>query len=71
MSRIESGKMTLNEKEESLSDILHGIREIVQANVKAKQHSFHIDAVDIRNEQVYCDKLRLNQALNELKRFVE
>ena len=66
MSRIESGKMTLNEKEESLADILLGIREIVQANVKAKQHSFFIDAVDIRNEQVYCDKLRLNQALLNL-----
>ena len=66
MSRIESGKMTLNEKEESLADILNGIREIVQANVKAKQHTFTVDTVDVRNEYVYCDRLRLNQALLNL-----
>ena len=66
MSRIESGRMTLNEKEESLSDILHGVREIVQANVKAKQHIFTVDAGDVRNEHVYCDRLRLNQVLLNL-----
>ena len=66
MSRIESGRMTLHEKEESLSDILHSIRDIVYAEIQAKQHDFIIDAVDVRNEMVYCDKLRLNQVLLNL-----
>ena len=66
MSRIESGRMTLHEKEESLSDILHSLRDIVQADIKAKQHKFLIETADVRNEFVYCDKLRLNQVLLNL-----
>ena len=66
MSRIESGKMTLSEKEESLADIIHVLREIVSATVRAKQLDFRIEAADIRNELVYCDKLRLNQVLLNL-----
>ena len=66
MSRIESGKMTLNEKPESLADILHVLRDIVHADIQAKQHNFFIDTVDVRNELVYCDKLRLNQVLLNL-----
>ena len=66
MSRIESGRMSLQEKEESLSEILHSIQDIVHADIKAKQHNFTIDAVDVRNELVYCDKLRLNQVLLNL-----
>ncbi len=66
MNRIESGRMILHEKEESLSEILHSIRDIVHPDIKAKQHNFLIDAVDVRNELVYCDKLRLNQVLLNL-----
>ena len=66
MSRIESGRMTLHEKEESLSDILHSLRDIVHADIHAKQHNFFIDTVDVRNELVYCDKLRINQVLLNL-----
>ena len=66
MSRIESGKMALHEKTESLADILHSLRDIVHADIQAKQHSFFIDTVGVRNELVYCDKLRLNQVLLNL-----
>ena len=66
MSRIESGKMTLHEKPESLSDILHVLRDIVHADIQAKQHNFFIDTEGIRNELVYCDKLHLNQVLLNL-----
>jgi signal transduction histidine kinase/CheY-like chemotaxis protein len=66
MSRIESGRMTLHEKEESLSEILHSIRDIVHPDIQAKQHTFLLEAVDMRNELVYCDKLRLNQVLLNL-----
>ncbi len=66
MSRIESGKVTLHEKAESLKDILRGLGDIVHADVQAKEHRFSIDATDVRNEFVHCDKLRLNQVLLNL-----
>ena len=66
MSRIESGKMSLEEKPCSLPDILHGLRNIVQADVHAKQLELYMDAVDVTNEDIYCDRLRLNQILLNL-----
>ena len=66
MSRIESGKMRLEEKECRLPDILHGLRNILQADVRAKQLELYIDAVDVLDEDIYCDKLRLNQVLLNL-----
>ncbi len=66
MSRIESGKMRLEETLCRLPDILHGLRSIIQADVRAKQLDFYIDTVDVLDEDVYCDKLRLNQVLLNL-----
>ena len=66
MSRIESGKVTLNEKTESLSDIIDGLRDIVRADVQTKRHDFSIDASDVRNDIVRCDRMRLNQVLLNL-----
>ncbi|MBP5640304.1 MAG: response regulator, partial [Victivallales bacterium] len=63
MSRIESGKMMLNEKDENLSEILHTLRDIIQADINAKQLELFIDTVDVTHENVICDKLRLNQVL--------
>ncbi|MCI9121539.1 MAG: response regulator [Oscillibacter sp.] len=66
MSRIESGKMYLEEKPCSLPDILHGLRNIVQADIHAKQLELYVDAVDVIHEEIYCDRLRLNQVLLNL-----
>ena len=66
MSRIESGKMHLEEKPCRLPDILHGLRNIVQTDVRAKQLELYIDTVDVVDEDIYCDKLRLNQVLLNL-----
>ena len=66
MSRIESGKIILNEKVGSLTDILHGLRDIVLSDVQIKQLNFHIDTVDVRNESVYCDRLYLSRVLLNL-----
>ena len=63
MSRIESGKMTLNEQEENLSEIIHTIRNITQSGVTAKNLNFFVDVFDVRDEYVICDKLRINQVL--------
>lgn len=66
MSRIESGKIHLDENPCRLPDILHGLRNILQADIHAKQLELYIDAVDIMDEEIYCDKLRLNQVLLNL-----
>lgn len=66
MSRIESGKMHLEEKLCSLPDILHELRNILQSDIRAKQLELYLDAVDVMNEEIYCDKLRLNQVLLNL-----
>ncbi len=66
MSRIESGNVVIEEKPESLSEILQGLRNIIQADVHAKQLELHIDTIDVTNENIFCDKLRLNQILLNL-----
>ncbi len=66
MSRIESGKMNIEEKPENLSEILHTLKNIIQADIHSKQLEFFIDIADITNENIYCDKLRLNQILLNL-----
>ena len=63
MSRIESGKMNLSEKKEDLSSIIHTLRDIVHADVQSKQLDFYVDTVDVNDEFIVCDKLRLNQVL--------
>lgn len=66
MSRIESGKVKLDERETHLPDVLHDLRTIIQANVHAKQLELYIDTVDVVHEDILCDKLRLNQILLNL-----
>ena len=63
MSRIESGKVSIDEKAMSLPEVMHDIRSISQANISAKQLDFFIDAVDVVHEDIVCDKLRLQQVL--------
>lgn len=63
MSRIESGKVQLEEKECELSDIIQGLETMVQADVKAGQIDFRIETTDIVNERFICDKQRLHQVL--------
>lgn len=66
MSRIESGKVKIEEKETSLPEVMHDLKTIVQADISAKQLEFFIDTADVVNEHVLCDKLRLNQVLLNL-----
>ena len=66
MSRIESGKIQLDETEVNLSDVLHEIKTIVSGQIYAKQLELYMDAIDVTDEDVYCDKTRLNQVLMNL-----
>ncbi len=66
MSRIESGKIHIEEKPCSLPEILHGLHNIIQGDIHAKQLEFLVDTVDVMDEEIFCDKLRLNQVLLNL-----
>ncbi len=66
MSRIESGKMVIEEQPENLADILHSIRNIIQTDIHSKQIELFIDAVNVTDEEIFCDKLRVNQILLNL-----
>jgi len=63
MSRIESGKVTIEETEVHLPDVIHDLRTIIQVNVTAKQQELLIDTQDVKHEDIITDKLRLNQIL--------
>ena len=66
MSRIESGKIHLEETEVNLSEVLHDLKTIISGQIHAKQLELYMDAMDIVDEDVYCDKTRLNQVLLNL-----
>ncbi len=66
MSRIESGNVTIEENTENIAEILHNICNIIQADIKSKQLELFVDTVDVSNENIYCDRLRLNQILLNL-----
>ena len=63
MSRIESGKVKIEEKAVHLPDLVHDVRSIIQPNVAAKRLSLFIDTMDIEDEDIITDPLRLNQIL--------
>ena len=60
------GKIHLEETEVSLSDVLHDLKTIISGQIHAKQLELYMDAMDVTNEDVYCDKTRLNQVLLNL-----
>ncbi len=63
MSRIESGKVQLEDTHISLPEILRDIKNIVHADIRKKQQELYFDTVGLTDEEVWCDKLRLNQVL--------
>ncbi len=63
MSRIESGKMSLTESEENLAEIIHMVRSIIEYDIRSKDLDFQVEVVDLFDEDIVVDKLRLNQVL--------
>lgn len=66
MSKIESGKLSLNTHIVSLRETMDSIVNIAQPQIKAKSQVFDIFIQDIQTESVYCDSVRLNQILLNL-----
>ena len=63
MSRIESGKVTLEAKPVHLPELVHELRDIIQVVVSKKDLSLTLDTVGVENEDVIADPLRLEQIL--------
>lgn len=66
MSKIESGKLSLNTHIVSLRETMDNLVNIAQPQIKAKNQAFDIFIQNIQTENVYCDSVRLNQILLNL-----
>ncbi|MBQ7608379.1 MAG: amino acid permease [Desulfovibrionaceae bacterium] len=66
MSRIENGKVELQNTEVSIPKLLHNLNTIIIGQIEEKQQTFDINAFAIDDETIVCDKLRLNQILLNL-----
>lgn len=63
MGHIESGKLAIDEKPNNLPNILKALHNIIQTSVKQKQMKLYINTIDVIDEEIYCDGVRLNQVL--------
>jgi signal transduction histidine kinase/CheY-like chemotaxis protein/ABC-type amino acid transport substrate-binding protein len=66
MSRIESGRLHLDETEFNLSDFVHNIQGIIMPDLTAKELNFTVDMSGVSDDSVICDKLRLNRVILNL-----
>ena len=66
MSRIESGKVVLEEQETDLVTTLQELQSIMEGQVKERKLKLHVDYSNLRDRHVYCDKTRLNQVMFNL-----
>ncbi len=63
MSKIESGKTTLNITEFHLAQVIDELGTIMRPQASAKRQEFDITVYDITTEYLLGDKLRINQVL--------
>lgn len=63
MSRIDSGRLVLNEEPFSLADVTHDISVIVRPQAAAKKQNLQIELGHIYEEDIIGDPLRLRQIL--------
>ncbi len=66
MSKIESGKVDLNEEPFNLSDLIDNLTLMVRPQLNAKHHVFNIKLRDVRHERVIGDSLRIQQSFVNL-----
>jgi len=66
MSRIESGRMHLEETECNLLDVMRELESMLTTEMQSRNLKFHIDIEDVSDGQFICDRLRLNQILLNL-----
>lgn len=63
MSRIESGRVVLEQKPVHLPTLVQDVRDIIQSNITAKGLAFTVDLAGVRDEDVIGDPLRIQRIL--------
>ncbi len=63
MSRIESGRVVLEQKPLHLPTLVQDVRDIIQSNITAKGLAFTVDLAGVRDEDVIGDPLRIQRIL--------
>lgn len=66
MSRIESGKITLEPAPTSWSEMMQELQTIMQEQIESKKQSFTISIAPLTHDYVMIDKLRMEQVLVNL-----
>ncbi len=66
ISRIESGRMELNEEPCSLRELIDGIHVLFQPEIERKKLFFHCEIDSAIEDKVYCDKVRMTQLFTNL-----
>lgn len=66
MSKIESGKVDLNEEDFSLSDLIDNLITMIRPQIKAKDQKLKVNVTDVVHEKVVGDKLRIQQSFLNL-----
>lgn len=66
MSRIESGRMQIEETKCNLSELLNGLKNMFLREIEEKQLEFVVDTADVFDDEIYADSLHLNQVLLNL-----
>lgn len=61
MSRIESGRVEMQEEKCNLSEMLHNLVQMIQPQIQTKRLEFFINTYNVINEDVITDSLKLNQ----------
>ncbi len=66
LSKIESGRVMLNEEMFNLTAALHEVEAVIQVQASAKKQDFAVNVSDITHEMVVSDKLRIQQVLTNV-----
>lgn len=66
ITRIEDGRVHLEELPQSLGDMMHDIKNIIQDQAAAKEINFLMETAGVVHERIFCDRLRFNQVLLNL-----
>ena len=63
MSRIESGKTTIELQHTALKELLNGTVGMVESKIKEKNQNLAVNFDGIKDDHVFCDRLHLNEIL--------
>ena len=66
MSRIESGRVTINEEPVEVTGLVNELRTIIQPSFDQKSLTLAVNTEAVTHQGILCDKLRFNQVMLNL-----